>query len=601
MKRRVWMMGCAAALAILGLFVSACRNPAGMVDVSTGARGAGNAPVVSAEPGDLIAGRTTPVGRVVVTNDAEHLSVKYNLDAGWRMTESHLAVATEAAGIPQTKTHNPIPGKFAHSASHQPGVTEYTYVLALGDLASAPGAALFIAAHAEVQRIDEAGNVIQQESAWAAGTRFGGENWATYFAYQPTFGHSVMYDANGATSGSVPSDPAKYQTGDSVIVLGNSGGLARGGYAFRGWNAQADGGGTTWAAGQTFAMGPTDVTLYARWEMVQPPVELAGYWDLTITVGDQQYPPMLLFIRQSGTRLSGAMTGGYLSGSVEGSNFVLTFPEPEPTVTFNGKVSGGVVGGTAHAGEVEGTFGMVPSTSHFGHLDLQGSYMETQFSPVNTEHALAELKREGTSSVLYVSLWDDTQSLSLFFNSNGGFAMGDNSVHVDLQLSPRGQPPIGGETPSTGNLHITSLSTTRIAGEYSVSFSDGGTIWGSIDVVFEEAEPDALVGTWVITEETFNGTALPIGSGPMDWNGTFVMLADLSLTLSGSGGGTPYGGTGTWSRNGPDYTLVVLYSGNVDPVTITGSLAVDNTTFSGSGSGTMGGYPFTVDLTLAKQ
>jgi len=208
------MMGCAAALAILGLFVSACRNPAGMVDVSTGARGAGNAPVVGAEPGNLIAGRTSPVGRVVVTNDAEHLSVKYSLDAGWRMTESHLAVATEAAGIPQTKTHNPIPGQFPHAAHHEPAATEYEYVLDLKALQVPPGKAVLIAAHAEVERV-EGGAVVQRESAWAAGIQFEGQNWATYFEYVPTL--TSPHTISGKVTDSITGGPIEGAT----IVLGS--------------------------------------------------------------------------------------------------------------------------------------------------------------------------------------------------------------------------------------------------------------------------------------------------------------------------------------------------------------------------------------------
>lgn len=37
------------------------------------------------------------------------------------------------------------------------------------------------------------------------------------------------------------------------------------GYSFAGWNTKADGSGTTYAQGQTFKMGPANVTLYALW------------------------------------------------------------------------------------------------------------------------------------------------------------------------------------------------------------------------------------------------------------------------------------------------------------------------------------------------
>jgi uncharacterized repeat protein (TIGR02543 family) len=48
-------------------------------------------------------------------------------------------------------------------------------------------------------------------------------------------------------------------------VLGNTDNLVRSGYIFEGWNTQADGSGTTYAQGQTFAMGTANITLYANW------------------------------------------------------------------------------------------------------------------------------------------------------------------------------------------------------------------------------------------------------------------------------------------------------------------------------------------------
>jgi uncharacterized repeat protein (TIGR02543 family) len=79
----------------------------------------------------------------------------------------------------------------------------------------------------------------------------------------PTF--SVSYDGNGSTSGSPPSDANAYLQGATVTVLGNTGSLAKTGYSFSGWNTQAGGGGTSYNAAATFAMGGANVTLYAQW------------------------------------------------------------------------------------------------------------------------------------------------------------------------------------------------------------------------------------------------------------------------------------------------------------------------------------------------
>jgi hypothetical protein len=78
----------------------------------------------------------------------------------------------------------------------------------------------------------------------------------------PTY--AVTYDANGV-AGSVPTDATNYLQGQSVHVLGNSGNLANPPLGFDGWNTKPDGSGLLYSQGQTFAMGTTDVTLYARW------------------------------------------------------------------------------------------------------------------------------------------------------------------------------------------------------------------------------------------------------------------------------------------------------------------------------------------------
>jgi len=84
--------------------------------------------------------------------------------------------------------------------------------------------------------------------------------------------NSVTYNGNGHTAGTVPVDPASpYESGATVTVLGNTGGLTRindGGtsYYFTGWNPKADCSGVFQAEGSTFIMGESHVILYAQWK-----------------------------------------------------------------------------------------------------------------------------------------------------------------------------------------------------------------------------------------------------------------------------------------------------------------------------------------------
>ena len=51
----------------------------------------------------------------------------------------------------------------------------------------------------------------------------------------------------------------------TVAVLGNTGSLVKTGYTFAGWNTAVNSSGTFLSCGDTFAMGYSDLTLYAQW------------------------------------------------------------------------------------------------------------------------------------------------------------------------------------------------------------------------------------------------------------------------------------------------------------------------------------------------
>jgi uncharacterized repeat protein (TIGR02543 family) len=109
-------------------------------------------------------------------------------------------------------------------------------------------------------------------AADASGTSYdGGGNFTmgtsnvTLYAQWTINTYTVTYDANGATSGSVPVDGNNpYDYNSTVTVLGNSGNLTQTGYTFNNWNTAANGSGTSYAPGDTFSI-TADTTLYAQW------------------------------------------------------------------------------------------------------------------------------------------------------------------------------------------------------------------------------------------------------------------------------------------------------------------------------------------------
>lgn len=128
---------------------------------------------------NLIAGQFTDAGEVTVYNTGEFLYVKYSTVDGWVLGHTHLYVGACDA-IPVNPAGAPQIGQFPLSTEHDPYLTEYTYVIPLGELDECS----CIAAHAEVHLLDGNGNVLQSATGWGEGDKFPDNNsWAMYFQY----------------------------------------------------------------------------------------------------------------------------------------------------------------------------------------------------------------------------------------------------------------------------------------------------------------------------------------------------------------------------------------------------------------------------------
>ena len=82
--------------------------------------------------------------------------------------------------------------------------------------------------------------------------------------------HSITYDGNGSTGGTVPG-VTTFNVDGIITATGTvaaDGDLVRNGYSFLYWNTEADGSGTSYAPGATITVG-NDITLYAQWKLIQ--------------------------------------------------------------------------------------------------------------------------------------------------------------------------------------------------------------------------------------------------------------------------------------------------------------------------------------------
>jgi hypothetical protein len=151
-------------------------------------------PVFAASEGDpdtfsLIAGQTIGVGSIEVYNDGSDVFITIIAYGGYGITETHVAVATNLADIPQTKKGNPIPGKFPYSGEHSL-VSEVTYQIPHGGASA--GTVWYVAVHAVVKGLPGGCYCGFEETAWGRPwcdtlpRDFPGKNWATYFTYTIT-------------------------------------------------------------------------------------------------------------------------------------------------------------------------------------------------------------------------------------------------------------------------------------------------------------------------------------------------------------------------------------------------------------------------------
>jgi len=133
----------------------------------------------------LIAGQNYDAGRIdveIVSEDGiNYLYVTYITNENWIIKNTHL-YAGDRDGIPETKNGNPKPGVFEKGMDYEAN-TISRFEVEYKILADAFDACFYIAAHAEVEKIDINGNVIQRETGWGQGEGFEGNSWAMYFEF----------------------------------------------------------------------------------------------------------------------------------------------------------------------------------------------------------------------------------------------------------------------------------------------------------------------------------------------------------------------------------------------------------------------------------
>ncbi|MFH1143823.1 MAG: hypothetical protein V1774_04695 [Candidatus Eisenbacteria bacterium] len=136
----------------------------------------------------LVSGRVREVGTVAVANGATLLRVTLQMQEGWLLQKSQVAVVTSPADFPVDRHGNPRLGKFPYRSKYVQPVTTYEYLIPLSDFAPQGSETLYVAVHALVQRGGQRWLRPAAQSAWAL-ERVSGDaariakRWAHYFPY----------------------------------------------------------------------------------------------------------------------------------------------------------------------------------------------------------------------------------------------------------------------------------------------------------------------------------------------------------------------------------------------------------------------------------
>jgi hypothetical protein len=279
----------------------------------------------------------------------------------------------------------------------------------------------------------------------------------------------------------------------------------------------------------------------AEFQVIKAPANVAGYWDITITLeGQPPMAPSVLYFQQTGSTLDSQMGDMSLSGSIDGPSVTFAGSHEGSIVTFTGTVSGDQITGIVSApGIGQGTFNMVRSTPT-GHLDVQGFCNGVPLA-VNTQYA--ETKKPEKTTTHFFRF--DLNIGGLLFSSS---ELSVNYYTVKTNAGKAGEmavsvwqngPPINA---SEGFVNISSYSGSGIKGDFNVSFPDGSNLNGSFDLVFDASGTASVQGSgmWSAAQAptptfsnmfvtSFTGFAIGFFDNQLDLQ-LFIMVAgDLGI------------------------------------------------------------------------
>ncbi|WP_027085625.1 InlB B-repeat-containing protein [Cohnella panacarvi] len=441
--------------------------------------------------------------------------------------------------------------------------------------------------------LDNAGNLVKTGHTFAGwntqadgnGTNYGtgdtfliGAADVTLYAKWTVNSYAVNYDGNGATSGTAPTD-GDHDFGTSVTVLDNVDGLVKTGYSFAGWNTQADGNGTSYAANATFTMGAADVTLFAQWTINSFPVTFDSNGGSPVTSKTVTYGSTVTEPDTVPTKTGYTFAGWYADGDLETAFDFDSAIEDHTTLYAKWTVNRYTVnydgnGSTSGSAPSGGSFDYDTNVTVGGNA---GNLVKTgySFSGWNTaaDGSGAALAADatfnmGAADVTLYAQWT-INSYTIVYDGNGatsGIAPSGGSHEYQTELSV------------SGNAGMLERIGYTFSG-WNTAADGNGTDYAAGDALMVGAEGVTLFAKWAVNSYavSYDGNGATSGSAPGGSShdyGTSVAVSGNTGNLekpgysfagwntAANGSGMHYGAGDTFSMGAGDIALYAQWASN---------------------------------------
>ncbi len=428
-----------------------------------------------------------------------------------------------------------------------------------------------------------------------------GSSDVTLYAQWSPIDYTVTYNGNTNTAGAVPTDDNTYNITDTVTVLGNTGSLAKTGYTFTGWNTAANGTGTSYNGGDTFAMGSSNVTLYAQWTentysvtyngnsntAGAVPTDATSYHngDTATVLGNTgslvktgyTFNGWNSAANGTGTSYNGGDTFAIATANV---TLYAQWSPIDYTVTYNGNTNtAGAVPTDGNTYNIADTVTVLGNTGSLAKTGYTFTGWNTAANGTGTSYNGGDTFAMGSSNVTLYAQWTEN-TYSVTYNGNSNTA---GAVPTDATSYHNGDTAtvLG----NTGSL----VKTGYTFNGWNSAANGTGTSYNGGDTFAIATANVTLYAQWspIDYTVTYNGNTNTAGAVPTDGNtynitdtvtvlGNTGSLAKTGYTFTGwntaaNGTGTSYNGGDTFAMGSSNVTLYAQWTENTYSVTYNGN------------------------------